>query len=164
MKLGMNLLLWTTEVTEEHYPALQQLKECGFDGVEVPVGPGVEEDYVKLAGILDDMGLERTAVFAVDEEADPISPDAAVRDAAVEALRVAVAKTRALGASHVVGPFHSAYKKFSGFGPTEDERASSQQPSSSYPHSHAWRYSSPLSSATARSPSPSCCSSRSPAA
>ncbi len=125
MKLGMNLLLWTTEVTEEHYPALQQLKECGFDGVEVPVGPGVEEDYVKLAGILDDMGLERTAVFAVDEEADPISPDAAVRDAAVEALRVAVAKTRALGASHVVGPFHSAYKKFSGFGPTEDERARS---------------------------------------
>jgi D-psicose/D-tagatose/L-ribulose 3-epimerase len=122
MKLGMNLLLWTTEVTEAHYPVLEQLKECGFDGVEVPVAPGTESDYTELGRVLDGMGLERTAVFAVDEKADPISDDPAVRAAAVDALREGVAKTRALGAARMVGPFHSAYKKFSGFGPTEDER------------------------------------------
>ncbi|MEQ8767315.1 MAG: sugar phosphate isomerase/epimerase [Planctomycetota bacterium] len=122
MKLGMNLLLWTAEVKEEHFPILQSLKEAGFDGVEVPVAPGTEADFSKLAKVLDDMGLERTAVFALGEEANPISPDAPVREAAREALKVAIGKTQALGAHRLVGPFHSAFKTFSGAPPTEDER------------------------------------------
>lgn len=127
MKLGMNMLLWTTEVTEEHYPVIQSLKDCGFDGVEIPVAPGTEPDYVELGKVLDDMGLERTAVFAVDDKADPISPDASVREAATAALREAVAKTRAMGAARLVGPYHSAYKNFSGAGPTDAERERSAE-------------------------------------
>ena len=37
MKTGMNLLLWTTEVTPEHDKLLEKLKQIGFDAVEVPV-------------------------------------------------------------------------------------------------------------------------------
>lgn len=37
MKLGMNLLLWTGQVTSEHFPLLAKLKAAGFDGVEIPV-------------------------------------------------------------------------------------------------------------------------------
>ena len=37
MKIGMNLLLWTTHVTEEHYPQLEKIKSTGFDGVEIPI-------------------------------------------------------------------------------------------------------------------------------
>ncbi len=37
MKTGMNLLLWTTEVTAEHDRLLDQIKQIGFDAVEVPV-------------------------------------------------------------------------------------------------------------------------------
>ena len=37
MKTGMNLLLWTTEVTPEHDKLLDRLKQIGFDAVEVPV-------------------------------------------------------------------------------------------------------------------------------
>src|SRR5260370_19925351 len=40
MKTGMNLLLWTTHVTAEHFPILAKLKETGFDGVEVPLFEG----------------------------------------------------------------------------------------------------------------------------
>ena len=47
---------------------------------------------------------------------------AAVRVAAVNKLTEAVAKCRVLGATRLVGPFHSAYKKFSGVGPTDAER------------------------------------------
>ena len=36
MKIGMNLLLWTGHVTEEHVPILKAIKATGFDGVEVP--------------------------------------------------------------------------------------------------------------------------------
>lgn len=125
MKLGMNLLLWTTQVQEEHRPILESLQRCGFDGVEVPVAPGEPEDYRSLGRVLDDLGLERTAVFALDEATNPISADAAIRRAASESLRVAIEKTRELGARRLVGPMHSAFKVFSGSGPTEDERARS---------------------------------------
>ena len=37
MKYGMNLLLWTAGVTAEHFPLLNNLKEWGFDGVELPM-------------------------------------------------------------------------------------------------------------------------------
>ena len=36
-KTGMNLLLWTTHVTEQHDAILDQIKEMGFDAVEVPI-------------------------------------------------------------------------------------------------------------------------------
>ena len=37
MKTGMNLLLWTGHVTEEHFPIMKDIKAAGFDGVEIPV-------------------------------------------------------------------------------------------------------------------------------
>ena len=40
MKYGMNLLLWTTHVTEEFFPTLEKLKKTGFDGVEISAGHG----------------------------------------------------------------------------------------------------------------------------
>ena len=40
MKTGMNLLLWTGHVTDEHFPLLGKLKAAGFDGVELPIFEG----------------------------------------------------------------------------------------------------------------------------
>ena len=37
MKYGMNLLLWATAVDESHDGILEQIKEIGYDGVEVPI-------------------------------------------------------------------------------------------------------------------------------
>ena len=31
MKTGMNLLLWTTHVTAEHFPLFAKLKQTGYD-------------------------------------------------------------------------------------------------------------------------------------
>jgi hypothetical protein len=36
MKIGMNLLLWATHVTELYYPQLEKIKATGFDGIEIP--------------------------------------------------------------------------------------------------------------------------------
>ena len=43
MRFGMNLLLWTTHVTPEHERQLAFVKECGFDGVEIPLFEGEPE-------------------------------------------------------------------------------------------------------------------------
>lgn len=83
MKYGMNLLLWTGEVMEEHLPILESLKAMGYDGVEIPIF-NLESDYTLWGNRLDDLGLERTAVTVRTEEDNPISSDAAVRAKAVE--------------------------------------------------------------------------------
>jgi D-psicose/D-tagatose/L-ribulose 3-epimerase len=122
MKLGMNLLLWTTAVTEQHLPLFAKLKEAGFDGVEVPLSEAPDSHYRRIKKELDDTGLRCTTVTLVDAATNPISPDASVRRAAVERLKWAVGRTALLGGEVMCGPFHSAYKVFSGRGPTEEEK------------------------------------------
>lgn len=120
MKYGMNLLLWTGELNEGLLPMLESLKNMGYDGVEVPLF-NYDLDYSAWAGWLDDLGLERTAVTVRTEEDNPISPDAAVRQRGVENNKRALDCCAASGATHLVGPYHSALGLFSGQGPTQDE-------------------------------------------
>ncbi len=37
MKYGMNLFLWTDDMHDGMMPILENLREIGFDGVEVPL-------------------------------------------------------------------------------------------------------------------------------
>ncbi len=121
----MNLLLWTGHVTEEHVPILRALKATGFDGVEVPIfDPSDVAHYQWLAGVLDDIGLERTCVALIpDEEHSPISPDATSRVGAVEHLTKVINCAKALGATHIAGPWFQPLGVFSGDKPSEEELA-----------------------------------------
>src|SRR5207249_2107927 len=85
MKTGMNLLLWTTHVTEEHFPIIAKLKKAGFDGVEIPIFEGDVDHYKRLRKELDNLGLGCTTVGLMTPEANPISPEANLRKAAVSA-------------------------------------------------------------------------------
>ena len=62
MKIGFNLLLWTDHVQRQHWPVLDELKHCGYDGVEAPVFEGRPDTYAELGDELDRRGLERTAI------------------------------------------------------------------------------------------------------
>ena len=120
----MNMLLWTTDVQEEHYPLMAELKAGGFDGVELMLNPERDTAHREaLSAEMERMGLGRTVVFAPEESANPISPDPAVREAAVERLVWAVRSAAEVGSSILAGPFHTAYPVFSGEPATEDERA-----------------------------------------
>jgi D-psicose/D-tagatose/L-ribulose 3-epimerase len=122
MKTGMNLLLWTTHVTSEHFPILSKLKQAGFDGVEVPLFEGDAAHYKTIRKELDRLGLGCTTVTVATPEANPISPDSAVRKQAVERLKWALDMTATLGGEVMAGPYHSPLAAFSGSGPTEDEK------------------------------------------
>ena len=54
MKTGMNLLLWTTHVTDEHWPIIADLKKTGFDGVEIPIFEGQVAHYAEIGRRLKD--------------------------------------------------------------------------------------------------------------
>lgn len=120
MKFGMNLLLWTGELNEQMLPVLEMLKRVGFDGIEVPLF-NYDLDYAAWGRRFDDLGLGRTAVTIRGAADNPISPDPVARQKGVDGNRKAIDCCQAMGATHLVGPFHSALGEFSGAGPTADE-------------------------------------------
>lgn len=121
MKYGMNMLLWTSDVTEEHYGILENLKKWGYDGVELPVFDLDVAKFTRLGKKLEEIGLECTAVTVCSDADNPISPDAAIRDAAVTRLKKVIDAVAAAGGTSLCGPIHSALGTFSGTGPTPDE-------------------------------------------
>ncbi len=120
MKYGMNLLLWSGEVTDKLLPVCEQLKAAGFDGVEVPMF-NLDLDYAALGSRLDSLGLARTAVTIRNEPDNPISPDKSVRDKGIALTKKTLDCCAAAGVETLVGPYHSAIGIFSGEGPTADE-------------------------------------------
>lgn len=123
MKIGFSMLLWTTGVSEAHRPILEDLKETGYDGVEIPVFSGTPDDYAKLGRTLDEIGLERTAITVIPTvEKNPLSADPADRRRAVDYLNFTVDCTAALGAKMIGGPLHQTLGHFSGAALTDEER------------------------------------------
>jgi len=121
VKYGMNLLLWTTDLQEAQHGLLDQMKQVGYDGVELPIFNLDVPNFKKIGTRCDSLGLGRTAVTVSTPEANPISPDADVRAAAVDRLKQVLDCCAAAGVTHLCGPFHSALGQFSGSGPTADE-------------------------------------------
>lgn len=121
MKYGMNMLLWDTQMTPKHDPLLADIKEWGYDGVEIPIFDMTTKDYKRLGKQLDSLGLDRTAVTVSTGDANPISPDAAVRRAALSRLKKVVDICEAMGADKLCGPLHSALGEFTGRGRTDEE-------------------------------------------
>ena len=123
MKIGFNLLLWTTHVTAEHTNVLKAIKKAGYDGVEIPIFEGAPDHYARLGGQLDKIGLGRTAVGCQPSpQVNAISPDAASRKAALAHAKWVTDCCAAVGAPILAGPMHSALGHFSGAAPTAQER------------------------------------------
>jgi|UniRef100_A0A7C4QS50 D-psicose/D-tagatose/L-ribulose 3-epimerase len=121
MKYGMNMLLWTSDVTTEHFPLLENLKAWGYDGVELPVFDMQVEKFRAIGKKLDELQLGRTAVTVCTDAENPISPDAGIRQAGLARLKKAIDMCAAAGCTHLCGPIHSALGSFTGQGPTADE-------------------------------------------
>lgn len=121
VKIGMNMLLWGIHITPQHIPVFEGLARAGYDGVEIPVVGQSQADLKAMADACDDLGLARTASAFVGEDVNPISPDPAIRAAAVGNLQQAIDDARLIGADIVVGALYQAHKYFTGTGPTQDE-------------------------------------------
>ncbi len=121
MKFGMNLLLWSGDLTDAMLPVLEELKRMGYDGVELPIFDPDPKKFAHWGKRLDEIGLRRTAVTIRTAADNPISPDAAVRAAGVEAMKRTLECCRVVGAETLCGPYHSAIGEFTGQGPTPEE-------------------------------------------
>ncbi|HZR96657.1 MAG TPA: sugar phosphate isomerase/epimerase [Gaiellaceae bacterium] len=120
MKFGMNMLLWSTDVSGPEYDeTFATLKEIGFDGVEIPIFDREVEKYAALGERLEALGLERLAVAARGPDDSPLAAD---RAAAVAATRANLESARALGAPLICGPIGAPLGVFTGAAPTAEEK------------------------------------------
>lgn len=123
MKTGFNLLLWTSYVTEEHFPLFAKLAKAGYAGVEIPVLEGTPEHYRKVLKAVRDNGLECTVVTNMpDADHNPVSEDRKKRDKALDFMKRVTDCAQALESSLLCGPFYQPVAVFTGAGPTEAEK------------------------------------------
>jgi len=123
MKAGFNLLLWTSHVTEQHFPLIEKLARAGYDGVEIPILEGTPAHYEKVRKVVKDNGLLCDVVTNMpDVLRNPISPDKKLRANALEFMKQVIDCTQALGADLLCGPFYQPVGNFTGIGPTDDEK------------------------------------------
>jgi D-psicose/D-tagatose/L-ribulose 3-epimerase len=121
-KIGMNLLLWGTEINESLFPILEKIKDLGFDGVEIPIFDTDPTKWYSWRKKLDDLQLERVAVTINGPDFNFISSDAANRKATLERNKAAVDAAMILGSNLLTGPFHSSLGVFSGKPATDQEK------------------------------------------
>ncbi|NQU11985.1 sugar phosphate isomerase/epimerase, partial [bacterium] len=104
----MNLLMWTDTLSDEMLPLLEELKETGFDTVELPIFDLENIDNcTKWGKRLDEMELSRTGTAVRGPDENPISPDPAVRRKGIDANKRNLDCCAAAGCEVMAGPFHS---------------------------------------------------------
>ncbi len=123
MRAGFNLLLWTSHVTEQHFPLIEKLAKAGYDGVEIPILEGTPAHFARVLKVVKDNGLACDVVTNMpDAQHNPVSPEKKLRDNATDFMKRVIDCTHALGADLLCGPFYQPVGVFTGTGPTDQEK------------------------------------------
>ncbi|MEY3945858.1 MAG: hypothetical protein RJB03_564 [Bacteroidota bacterium] len=122
-KIGMNLLLWGTEINESLFPVLEQIKAAGYDGVEVPIFDTNPDHWSSWRKKLDELQLDRVAVTINGPDHHQISQDPSMRQKTLERNRQALDCAAVLGSQLLTGPYHSALGVFTGSPASAAERS-----------------------------------------
>ena len=120
-KIGFNLLVWNAVASRDLFSNIEKLKAIGYDGIEFSMGNRDPSAYLEIGQLLKDFGMAATAVNAPTPEANPASPDAAIRHAAIDRHKQDIDMASIAGATVLCGPLHSAFAQFTNQPPTEDE-------------------------------------------
>lgn len=121
LRLGFSFLYFAPRLDEALHRWFPRLVHHGYAGAELPVVGATSAQLTATRKALAQHGLAATGVGFATNEADPLSPDAAVRRRAVDHLVQLAEHTAALGGDLLAGPIHSAYGRFSEQPPTADE-------------------------------------------
>lgn len=121
MRYGINTVLWTKTFDESNLELLPQLKEHGFDGIEIARLQFDGFPAAKIGAQVERNKLGCTVCSGLNKGLSLISDDSAVRQRTLSFLRQVVQITAELGATTLVGPFYSPVGYLCGRRRTDDE-------------------------------------------
>lgn len=121
LRFGLNLLVYTAAFGRDDLGLIGKVAEMGYDGIEVLFGDlGTLEPQATRAA-LRQHGLGLTSCCVMPENANPCSPDAAVRRAALDRLRRMADLTVEMGGNAMAGPLYSPVRYLTGRACTASE-------------------------------------------
>ncbi|MGV9199595.1 MAG: sugar phosphate isomerase/epimerase family protein [Promethearchaeia archaeon] len=118
---GINLLLWTDKIIEEHLPLLRKVRKLGCDVVEIPIFFPEEFPADLVRKELDKTGLDVVVCCGCTPSADIASLNPNIRSAGIKHLKKVIDHANVLGAKLIGGVTYKAGGIFTGQAPTDEE-------------------------------------------
>ena len=104
MRIGISAFAWTAQFEQSHLRILPKIKAMGLSGVEIPMFDPLVLPVKGIRDAFEANGLECTVCAILPKSVNPISPDAGVRQRAIEHLIRCVETAAAMGAKLLGGP------------------------------------------------------------
>jgi len=103
-KIGLISMQYVRPFTREHFPLLTQMKQLGFDFIELLVPEAGELDLEKTRHALEEAHMDIVLAARVDLQRNLASEEASAHRAGIDYLKYTVDCARILGAHIVGGP------------------------------------------------------------
>ena len=121
MKFAVNALIWTTEFDRRSFSLLSRLRECGFDGFEVPVFHPAKVPAKEIRQALSANNLECTVCAILPAGMNPISDNPDIRRQTRQHLVDSIKVTADLGSTLMGGPVYAPVGHLPGRRRSSDE-------------------------------------------
>lgn len=121
MKFGINSFLWTENFGSNHFALLPEIRNRGFDGIEVSLFRAADFEAAAIRRALEENQLSCTVCSVLPTGFSLLSDDRAVRDRTLTHLSECVKATAEAGASLIAGPLYSPVGYFPGRRRNADE-------------------------------------------
>jgi len=104
IKIGISAFAWTAHFSASHLKIFSTVERAGVQGIEIPM---LDPRSLPSAGIrsaADATGLECTVCALLPQDCNPISPNPALRQNAVDHIKLCIEIAAAMGATLLGGP------------------------------------------------------------
>lgn len=107
MKFGINTFLWTADFGPQHFHLLPEIRERGFDGVEVSLFRPAQFPAAAIRHALERNGMTCTVCSVLTPGLSLISDDAVVRRKSIGHMKDCIKAIADAGSHLVAGPLYS---------------------------------------------------------
>ena len=121
LKMGVSSLLWTENFSAADVGLFEKVKSVGFDVFEICVADPFDFPVKEVQKAAVGAGVELTTISVALEDRNPVGPDAASRQKAVEFLKRMIDINMGIGSKIVGGPNYAAWGYITGASRTDDE-------------------------------------------
>ena len=112
MQFGVHVALWMARWPEDIMPHIREVKDLGFDGVEMSLLGMSDEKIESLANLTRDLGLAVTCTTGLGAEHDITSANQEIRKAGVDYLRWGAGVAAKLGSKLLTGVIYGPWGCF----------------------------------------------------